>query len=498
MYKIIKTLGIIAILVLLMGVSIAQAQETCELLWSYETGDTVFSISMSSNGDYIVVGSDKVYFFNKDGGLLWSYDIGNTAYDVSVSSDGNYIAANSYSNVRGWHKRVCFFDKGGKLLWSYGTNNSVYDVLVSLDGNYIVIGGADGVHFLNKNGELLWSYKGKSATDKLSISLDGDYVAATNYNRINFFNKEGKLLWDYKIDDAIRDVSMSSDGNYIATASDKRVHFFNKEGKLLWCYETSGEIRGISMSIDSNCITAIAANFVEAPSYRYIRNNTLYFLNNQGELVWSYDIPIDYIHSISVSSNGNYVVTGGGNQHKVYLFNNEGELLWIYENSISCMGPGANILTSYNGNYIVTDYGKTVQFFASNLSIIVNNVKSAISETKSKRFDVAKAENLLSQGEKELDLRNYERARDLVSQAYALAIDVDQDGIFNERDIAPTIKNVYVYGFAVSLTLASVSFTGIKIRRRKYEQKINAYKAKIEQWEREGYAVSEFRERWFK
>ena len=53
------------------------------------------------------------------------------------------------------------------------------------------------------------------------------------------------------------------------------------------------------------------------------------------------------------------------------------------------------------------------------------------------------------------------------------------------------------YGI-ISLTLAFTCFAGIKIKRRKYEQKLNEYKAKIEQWEREGYGVLEFKERWFK
>ena len=84
------------ILILTLFVNTAQAQEY-RLLWSYKTGDTVYSVSISSDGSYIAAGSrdNKVYMFDRAGNLLWSYETGASVLSVSISSDGSYIAARS-------------------------------------------------------------------------------------------------------------------------------------------------------------------------------------------------------------------------------------------------------------------------------------------------------------------------------------------------------------------------------------------------------------------
>ena len=50
----------------------------------------------------------------------------------------------------------------------------------------------------------------------------------------------------------------------------------------------------------------------------------------------------------------------------------------------------------------------------------------------------------------------------------------------------------------LAFVTAKVAGSYEKRKKRKYEQKLTELKAKIEQWERKGYMVSEFRERWLK
>jgi len=79
------------ILIITLFVNTAQAQEY-GLLWSYETGDEVQSVSISSDGSDIAAGSlgKKVYLFDRGGNLLWSYKTGGEVCSVSISSDGSY------------------------------------------------------------------------------------------------------------------------------------------------------------------------------------------------------------------------------------------------------------------------------------------------------------------------------------------------------------------------------------------------------------------------
>lgn len=82
------------------------------------------------------------------------------------------------------------------------------------------------------------------------------------------------------------------------------------------------------------------------------------------------------------------------------------------------------------------------RFIADN---VVLQIKPIISQEKSKGFDVTKAESLLSEAELAFNEGDYKKALELASNARILALDVDQDGVINEEDFAPTIKNIYIY-----------------------------------------------------
>ncbi|RLI77748.1 hypothetical protein DRP04_10915 [Archaeoglobales archaeon] len=114
------------ILLLLVGVSSALDVKP---KWSYGTGDYVWSVAISSDGEYVVAGSkdDKVYFFDRSGKLLWSYETGGDVWSVAISSDGKYVVAGSGDS------KVYFFDRSGKLLWSYDTDDWVESVAITPD-----------------------------------------------------------------------------------------------------------------------------------------------------------------------------------------------------------------------------------------------------------------------------------------------------------------------------------------------------------------------------
>ena len=76
---------------------VSDERREVSILWKYETGDWVKSVSISSDGEYIAAGSfdNYVYLFNREGKLLWKYETGDWVWSVSISSDGEYIAAGS-------------------------------------------------------------------------------------------------------------------------------------------------------------------------------------------------------------------------------------------------------------------------------------------------------------------------------------------------------------------------------------------------------------------
>ena len=441
-----KILGLFTLLILLSD--IVQAQETGYELWSYKTGGKVYDVSVSSDGSYIAAGSgdNKVYFFNRDGKLLWSYEIRDLVPMVSVSSNGSYIGVWSRD---GW---FYLFDHEGELLQSYDTGwgtGRINDVPLSYDGLYTADWYRKKVYLFDRKGMLFWIRENGHSNHYISASSDGSYIAVPSCYVLYLFNREGKELWSYNADDWWGSVSVSPDGSYVAAASDdkKRIYLFNREGKLLWSYDIGSPVKGVSVSSDGSYVAA--------------GSDKVYLFNREGMLLWSYETssPVD---GVSVSSDGSYVAAGTKNE-KVYFFYNSLERL------AKCAIEVSEKITK---------------------------------SERTKGFNVVEAEALLPQAEQAFGTGDYARAKELANQAKAFALDIDGDDVPNNSDFAPTIKNVYVYGVAVSLTLASACFTGItlftKIKRRKYEQKLNEYKAKIEQWEREGYGVLEFKERWFK
>ena len=140
----------------------------------------------------------------------------------------------------------------------------------------------------------------------------------------------------------------------------------------------------------------------------------------------------------------------------------------------------------------------------------IDDAKSAVQNAKSKGFYSAEAEVLFSQAEQAFEIGNYVKAKSLAENATALALDIDQDGVSNEEDFAPTIKNIYIYTgtpFAL-LVLAALTKVSLDVRKRRKikrlekqkirreeerrrlekERRISELKAKYEQYKREGYA----------
>lgn len=121
-----------------------------EILWSSEVEGEVFSIAFSSDGNSVAVtsilkeGSENkgvVSFYNSYGELLWSYDIGSWAV-VSISSDGNYVVVGG----EGLH----VLDRSGELLLNLSVGEApIHVISLSTDANSVVIGTGGNLIFIS-------------------------------------------------------------------------------------------------------------------------------------------------------------------------------------------------------------------------------------------------------------------------------------------------------------------------------------------------------------
>lgn len=282
----------VALIFISIFISNVQAQGTSyELLWRYEAGDRVTSISMSSDGSYVAAGfewTSKVRF--------------NTSFGEN---------------------RVYLFDRSGNILWDYKTEGTVSSVSLSSDGSYVAVGSLDGyVYLFDPSGNLLWSYKTDSYVGQVSISSDGSHVAAQVGYDVYLFDRLGNLLWSYKTDNGVRSVSISSDGSYIAAGSDdKKVYFFDGSGNLLWSYNAGNPVNRVSISSDGSYI----AVGIQDVTWNNIDDYKVSLFDRSGNLIWSYDTPRGGVSNVLISSDGSYVAAESMDDNNVYFFGRKDE-----------------------------------------------------------------------------------------------------------------------------------------------------------------------------
>jgi len=159
--------------------------------YSYSTGASVDSVSISSNGSYFAAGSNKVYYFSKDVIVpLWSRDIGGTVNSVSISGDATYIAA-----TRGTYLYLLRNDNSE--LWNYDVKSSVSQALISKDGSYVIAKAGNYAYLFLRSvdGNLvttahdpIWTYDTKSSVKSISISSDGRYSAIASGGKMYYFD----------------------------------------------------------------------------------------------------------------------------------------------------------------------------------------------------------------------------------------------------------------------------------------------------------------------
>jgi hypothetical protein len=179
------------------------------MVWSQHTStDYISSISatISSDGNYVLVGGPTgvSLFSRSDNAPLWTYRAsGEDVRSVAMSTDGNYIAIGTgdYNNYTGYVR--LFSRTDNTPLWSYKTSSSdlstcgVYSVVISADGEYIAASerfyaGGSSMHglylFSSSSGTPIWSsvpsYWTSPGTQEVAgISSDGSRILVLNSTR---------------------------------------------------------------------------------------------------------------------------------------------------------------------------------------------------------------------------------------------------------------------------------------------------------------------------
>ena len=244
-------------------------------LWYFESEKTkqgsIYSLSMSSTGDYIVLGTmgtNMIYLFSKDSNNpIWSYEAKGDVHGLSISPDGNYIAAGAHCPDR----RAYLFSKDSNIpLISYvsSEDSPVWTADVSNNGN--VVYGLDGAGIKGMQSNLFLMSSGGSKPFReyfvsgwvrsVSIADNGNFAAAGSGGGYVYFIDVTleQELWKYNIGKRVGSVSMSRDSKYIAAGSkDKSLYLFSAENSNpLWSSSLGEWVNTVAISGDGDYIIA--------------------------------------------------------------------------------------------------------------------------------------------------------------------------------------------------------------------------------------------------
>ncbi|MCL0069161.1 hypothetical protein M1N85_00350 [Dehalococcoidia bacterium] len=162
------------------------------------------------------------------------------------------------------------------------------------------------------------------------------------------------------------------------------------------------------------------------------------------------------------------------------------------------------LLSDAEGAFAAGDYGKAISLAEHAVTTAetikrdgelaiegIEQAREAIRAAELRGFNVAMAEALLSDSEEAFEDADYKTAFELATRAKSLAMDLDQDGVVNYRDFAPTINNNHIYmgalAFAVSLSIGIFSYgRKKKAEKEEIEGKKRAILAMIDEVVNEG------------
>lgn len=282
--------------------------------------------------------------------IIWKFKAGDRLRDVAISDDGSTIV------VVGYDQNVHLFSSNNNIpLWSYPASDSLFYTTLSSDGSYIVTGSSGGyVRFFEKSSsEPLWSYKTGASVGSLAICPDGSYIAAGSNYYVHLFDKQGPSpFWSYQTINAhIESLAISSNGELIAAASSTydrgNTYLFNKSTNTpLWFFRSSFT-HSVAMSSDGDYIVSGCGL-----SYIAETGNITLFHRSSNDTLWCYDTTPHLVYRVAISTNGHYIAatTAFGDDNKLYFFERSTpNPIWTY----NLPGDSSDLAMSNDGRYIV-------------------------------------------------------------------------------------------------------------------------------------------------
>lgn len=280
--------------------------------YSYQPSFSIFSSSMSYDGEYTVYsGMDDVLLFNRNHTLLWKFsnNQSTTAYDnIEISSDGEYII----------FKNQLLSCSSNKPIINYSVDH-INHVAISNDGNYVVL-GQDwstfyGIHLCSfTNSTPIWTFNDAQNMNAVDITANGEYVIAAFFNRIYYFHRSNSTpIWvSSELDQQgyhIEYAAISKNGESIIAAVKDRFYIFSPNSATPnFNEELNSRIYSVAISDDGYFFAVGTGD-----------GSFHYYKKGESTPIWSYNVGRAVV-DIAISENGKIVAIISGGTYNLHYF----------------------------------------------------------------------------------------------------------------------------------------------------------------------------------
>lgn len=212
-----------------------------DVLWEELLETPVTSYSFSIDGNYLALGSDQIFLFDR-GGLLWNKSVDSEIYDLSVAEDGSAVIAISKS------VQYYYIDKNGNILFS--DNAGGYASSIASNGDFFIVGSSYPKAF-SSNGIEMWRLPSTKSpiVNYIIVKKDNSIFGINDARQVFMLNSMGSPIWSldgYKLNR----VRALQSGERLAAASDSNIYLFNYDGDIYWAHIHPKPIRDFSFSSD--------------------------------------------------------------------------------------------------------------------------------------------------------------------------------------------------------------------------------------------------------
>jgi WD40 repeat protein len=215
------------------GSSFSVFDRAGNLFWTHQTDGDCLSVSVSHDGQFIVVSSSfgGVVLYDRAGQPLQQLISNERANCVSMAADGSCVAValTAANTVK------LLSTNGRRELWKNWSSEPM-SVAVNFDGSLVAIGGAEGgVSLHGPRGELVHRFPVAGCVTGLALDGAGTYLAASANNKsaLNFFSADGTVSWIRQLTNSSWRVAVSDNGDMVACADVHNVRLLARDGSEL-------------------------------------------------------------------------------------------------------------------------------------------------------------------------------------------------------------------------------------------------------------------------